>query len=384
MPYCFLCDEAITPANKSDEHVFPNAIGGRLTVADFLCARCNSSAGHRWDAEVARQLHQWTIFFGVVGRRNGPPRALRIETSAGEKLLLRGDGSLSLQHPSITETQTDSGSLLQLSVRDEAELKEMLVGVKRRFPKLDVEKTLQSAAKPAPSYPKGMVKLTSNFGGELSGRSVVKSAVAFAKHLGIDLTEFRTAREYLKSSDGFPCFGYYFEDDLIRNRPAGVPLHCVAVSAEPETGVILAYVEYFGIHRIVACLSQTYMGPSFQGAYAIDPTTGTEFHPTVVLPFTLKDLEEIYEYKRIRRDVQEGTFHNVVPPALKRARDASIRAAVEDALAHALANCGAQPGERITETHGREINRLFAERIAPFWLHLRAPPQWPAQESDVG
>jgi hypothetical protein len=80
---------------------------GRL---ELLCVACNNSTEHHWDAELARQLNQWTIFFDVVGRRNGLPPALRIETSAGEKLLLRGDGSLSLRHPSITETKTVTGS----------------------------------------------------------------------------------------------------------------------------------------------------------------------------------------------------------------------------------------------------------------------------------
>jgi hypothetical protein len=168
---------------------------------------------------------------------------LRIETSAGEKLLLRGDGSLSLQHPSITEKKTNTGSQFQLSVRNEKELREMLLGIKRRFPSLDVEKALQSAEKPAPSYPKGMVK--------------------------------------------------------------------------------------------------SYLGAAFRDAYAIDPTTGDESRPTVVLPFGRNDLKAIYAYERIRRDVQESVFHNVIPPLLKRDRARAIQATVEDALTHALANCGA-------------------------------------------
>jgi hypothetical protein len=157
-----------TGQRDSEEHIFPNAIGGRRVVLGFLCVRCNNSTGHRWDAELARQLSQWTIFFDVTGRRNGLPPALRIETSSGEKLLLRGDGSLSLRHPSITETKTDTGSRFQLSVR-----------------------------------------------------------------------------------------GDYYDDDLVQNRPPGLPLHCVGIAGDPSTGLVLAYIEYCGIHRIVACLSET-------------------------------------------------------------------------------------------------------------------------------
>lgn len=292
MQFCFLCDEHITPANNSDEHIFPNAIGGKRVVTDFLCVKCNNSTGHRWDAELVRQLNQWTIFFDVVGRRKGPPPALRIETSAGEKLLPR------------------------------------------------------------------MIKLSSYFGGELSGRSVVKTAVAFAKYLAVDISKFHPAREYLRNADGFPCFGYYYDEGLLQNRPSGLPLHCVGIDGDPNTGLVLAYVEYFGIYRIVACLSETYLGAAFRDAYAIDPTTGDESRPTVVLPFGRNDLKAIYAYKRIRRDVQESVFHNVIPPALKRDRARAIQTAVEDALAHAWANCGAQPGERATEVSAKEINRL--------------------------
>ena len=43
---------------------------------------------------------------------------------------------------------------------------------------------------------------------------------------------------------------------------------------DPNERQLLAYVEYFGWLRIVACLSNNYEGIAFSHCYAIDPVAG--------------------------------------------------------------------------------------------------------------
>ena len=45
---------------------------------------------------------------------------------------------------------------------------------------------------------------------------------------------------YLRDETAEPAFGYYYERDLVAGRPAGVPIHCVAVTGDPETGMLLS------------------------------------------------------------------------------------------------------------------------------------------------
>jgi hypothetical protein len=50
MRSCALCETAITAENDSDEHLIPNALGGRRKVSGFLYRDCNSRTGEAWDA----------------------------------------------------------------------------------------------------------------------------------------------------------------------------------------------------------------------------------------------------------------------------------------------------------------------------------------------
>jgi len=42
------------------------------------------------------------------------------------------------------------------------------------------------------------------------------------------------AVDYLCDEAAEPAFGYYYERDLVDGRPAGVPIHCVAVTGDPQ------------------------------------------------------------------------------------------------------------------------------------------------------
>ena len=123
------------------------------------------------------------------------------------------------------------------------------------------------------TYPRGAVGHDLSIGGELAGRSMVKSCLALAFANGVDWSACEAALGYLRGQ-GPPCFGYYHDTDLIQGRPVGVPLHCLSVEADPATGLILGYGEYFGFHRFVCLLGEGYCGPSIRSTHAIDPRTG--------------------------------------------------------------------------------------------------------------
>jgi transposase-like protein len=61
MTFCALCHVELSEANYTREHIIPNAIGGRLKIADFICQSCNSTFGYLWDAELAKQLNWFSV-----------------------------------------------------------------------------------------------------------------------------------------------------------------------------------------------------------------------------------------------------------------------------------------------------------------------------------
>lgn len=364
-PICPICTEEIAEADDSEEHIIAAAIGGRRTVTGLLHRVCNNKAGHTWDAELERQLRALALHFGVR-RQRGQTRRMLVTTSAREELLMGSKGQLSMAKPIIAKTPTANGTNYQITAGSLESAREVLEGLKRKHPGIDVEATL-ATGQVRRSYAQGAVKLELGFGGEGAGQSLVKSALALTHEAGIPIDLCGDALSYLRGV-GAPCFGYYFVGDLIAERPAAMPLHCVAIEANPETGLILGYVEFFGIHRAVVCLGRGYDGGAVKSVYAVDPRTGAELNLSVRLGFDAADIEAIYDYQMDDAAGRQEAFSAVFGPALAAQHETERKRVFKEAFDYAWANCGAVENEILTDENKRTIARLFAERAVPFML----------------
>ena len=78
---CWLCSVVITPENDSNEHVIPQAIGGRKTVNGFICKCCNSETGHAWDAGLMKFLEFFTVHENPM-REDGKPTPSKLRPTS--------------------------------------------------------------------------------------------------------------------------------------------------------------------------------------------------------------------------------------------------------------------------------------------------------------
>lgn len=368
-PICAICAKAIAEADDSKEHIITAAIGGRRTVTGLLHQLCNNKAGHTWDAELELQLRPLALHFGAK-RQSGPTRRMLVTTSASEEFLMGARGHLDMAKPVIAKTPTANGTNYQITAGSLESAREVLERLKRKHPHIDVDAAL-ATGQVGRSYVQGAVKLELGFGGEGAGQSLVKSALALAHDAGIPIDHCGDALSYLRGS-GPPCFGYYFVGDLVVGRPAATPLHCIAIAANPETGLILGYVEFFGVHRAVVCLGRGYVGEALKCVYAIDPRTGAELDLAVRLAFDEADIEAIYDYRMDDAAGRQDAFGAVFGPALAAQHEAERKRVFKEAFDYAWANCGAVENEMLTDEHKRTIARLFAERVVPFLLRAGA------------
>lgn len=363
---CAICNLKLIRENNSEEHIILQAIGGRRKIRNFICKSCNNKTGLSWDVELAQQLLPLSHMFDVSRQRGHTPD-LAITTTVGEHLLMRSDGSFTLPVPTCKEEKTPDGKIkINLNARTLTEAKKMLDGIKRKHPSIDANQLLNNANLET-SYLKGMVKHQLNFGGENSGKSIIKSALALACIAGIPAHMCQNAIGYLNLAAP-ACFGYYYATDLITDRPIDIPLHCVAIEANPRNGLILAYAEYFGVYRIVACLGKNYDQEPIKSCYALDPRTGNELNLTVRLNFDFEEIEAIYRYERIPTGALEAAFNTVIPVALKRKFEAEQKRVIDSAINYAFENCGAQYGEIINEKHFQLLTRLLAQKLTPFLI----------------
>jgi len=362
----------IVATRDTVEHLLPESIGGRRGVNGFIHRSCNSKAGATWDAMLATQLQPLCLIFDIA-RQGGKTAPLRVVTTADEHLTIGPGGSLRWTKPIFEKNATSDGrTAYKVSARDMGEARRILLGLQRKHPEIKVDEALAQAERQE-SYAQGAVHLDLGFGGEVSGRSIIKSCLAMAFASGIDWSLCEQAVRYMRDATGEVCFGYYQERDLITGRAPGMPLHCLAVRADPATGLILAYAEYFGIHRIVACLGKSYVGPLIEGCYALDPRDGSTQQVDVALSFNQSDIVDIYAYRRVTPDAMKATVAKIVGPKMRLQHEAEQRRVVSREVDKAFYTCGAQPDERLTQEYLAKISRSVAEGVMPFLAHRTQP-----------
>lgn len=367
LPECALCDIEISESNDTKEHIIPNAIGGRKKIKGFICNICNNKSGDDWESELAKQLNPLSLFFGVSRDRGNTP-SQTFETTGGDKLQLNAEGSMDIHKPEYTETSLGTGVQISINARSMKEAKKMLEGVKRKYPQANIEDLLEGA-KTKSSYCPDMLKFNISFGGQNPGRSIVKSALALAVDSGVDPKLCEHARAYLLDDDAEACFGYYYEKDLLLKRPEGVPLHCVTVVGSPTTKQLLGYVEYFGVQRMVICLSSSYTGDEFTNTYAINPINGEKLDIVVDLIFSNEDIQAIYNYKKIPDGAVADIFNKLIPIGMAASAEKEKSRVINQAVEYAFANCGAEQGGELTQEHKSKLTGLMLEKLEPYIFH---------------
>ncbi|MDH0306665.1 HNH endonuclease [Aeromonas caviae] len=368
-PKCALCDVEITEKNDTKEHLIPNAIGGRKKVKGFICENCNNTAGDNWESALAKQLNPLSLFFGISRERGEAPSQL-FETTGGDKLKLNVDGSMDIERPLYSENPLESGAGVQIQIRARSipEATRMLQGVKRKYPQVDINELLENARSES-SYCPDMLHFNFSFGGHEAGRSIVKSALALAVSSGIPAEKCTEATNYLRNDEAEACFGYFYEIDLVKKRPKGVPLHCVSIKGCSKTKQVIGYVEYFGVQRVVICLARSYEGKDVSNTYAINPITGEELALLIDLNLSNSEIREAYNYKKVPDGSVEAAFSEVIPAGMKASFEKEKDRVINKAVKHAFENCGAKEGEILMPEHIDKLTGLMMEKLEPFILH---------------
>ncbi len=363
---CALCDTPITSDNDSKEHIIPNAIGGWQKVSGFLCRSCNSRTGDTWDKELAEQLNPLGLLLRITRERGSPPSQI-FETIGGQRIRLNADGRMELPDPVFRKTQQGESVEVQIQARSIDEAKGMLQGLKRKHPSLDVEQALKKMNDQAMPLEEPL-KMSFQFGGNNIGRAVVKSALAMAHNGGVRVQDCETALEYLKDSAAPACFGFYYDKDLILNRAENAVFHCIGVSGSKNTGLLLAYVEYYSAQRIIVCLSNNYAGPDVHSIYAIDPIAGEELQLQFAIPLNHEDLNAVYNYEKIPPGAMEAALRAPLSTAIERDFEAEKNRAIAEAVDYGFKNCGAAEGDYLTPEQLHKLTGLMMEKLQPFLM----------------
>lgn len=356
---CALCKIQLTGKNASKEHIFPNAIGGRRTVKRFICATCNSEFGRKWDADLVRQLMPLCTLLDVK-RSRGTNQPFIVERIDGTKLKYHSDGSMSRAEPVCEIDESEDKIEVNIKARTFKELRAMIPGIVKKYPTLSQDKLLQMATRSKEPSPWFKVKL--EFGDGEAGKSVIKTCLAMLYSCGLGINQCEHAQSYLFEG-GEPCFGYFNKRDLVRNRPDQTFPHCVSIRGDSLQKQIVAYVEYFGFQRIVACLSSKYAGEDFSCGYALDPVTGKELDLEVDIDILSSEIRRIYDYEMVDYNVTRRAIEALLDAWLEIDRKRPRDNAIDRTINHALGECGVPSIGRLSDENIDRFSTIVANSL---------------------
>ena len=384
---CWLCGCEFSERGNSKEHIFPRAIGGRRTVSSFICKTCNNKAGGKgkkvlgWDAVLTDRLHGAALLFDI-SRQGNPVPHMNVYTARGDPLILQPGNTL-VEKPAYSEVKNPDGSIsVHVTGFDTKRIKkhveELKGAYRKKYPKGRFVHEETTEGKRLSKTPIGFEW---DFSGPEFDRSVVKSVLALACSMGIGVDDCRMAVDYLRDDkadyDSSLCL-FCYSQDLVRNRPRGLPIHCVHVVCDPNSRTILAYIELYGLVRYIICISKAYDGDGKEATYAINPITGkivsdlafdldhSKFleivitqTPAMVLEGMQKSWNEVLSYREKLLFYRETREHR------------------NESYDECVSELGLSEGDELSDEQAMLFSRCMAAKMRAFIEHWMMPLDFP-------
>jgi hypothetical protein len=292
MKSCYLCDSEFTSNNKSKEHILLNSIGGHLKSTSLLCKECNSKLGHNADTELSNQL-SFLANFLQVKRDKGKNQIIKGgKTKEGKEYHIKDGGTPLLAKPEFKTYQEDNETKYSISARNEKELLEILKGLKKKHPELDLEEVKQKF-QPKKYYLNEPLSYNTTIGGEIAFKSIVKTAVNFYIHTHREKKQVQHLFDYLQDKEKLKICKHFYPKKPIYKKESNEIIHLIHLVGVKHSKILYCFIEFFSSYSFVVKLSDNYIGNSFKQTYAWDLNKNCEVNKSVNLKLTKERLNEI-------------------------------------------------------------------------------------------
>ncbi|MDR4485701.1 MAG: HNH endonuclease [Nitrospirales bacterium] len=270
---CFACKNLCV---LTEEHVIPQALGGRLKES-LYCKDCNESFGKGIDSEIAKQFGHIATILKIQRERGNPQPFGVVGIPKGINLVFDGE-TLSRKDPIVKiERESDRKKLkyADITARTQNELKKIQSSLEEKYEVTGESKTLQELHPgPTDTY------YETTIDNPLIRRAVTKIAYSF---LCVKIREkafssaFEEVRAYIKYGHGtdMACANFVhtqFMTDYSR------PLHKTHICLNRKHKMVVGYVSLFGLFRFTVLLSGSFISQlEWPGLdYTFDPVRRQE------------------------------------------------------------------------------------------------------------
>lgn len=367
MANCYKCDTLLTEANRSEEHIILNACGGRLKSKNLLCKGCNSEFGETFDAKLANATNDLANLL-LIKRHRGEPRPIKGKVeSSGEDYYIEFGGKPIMSKPIISEEVEGEKIELSITARNEKEFRQILTGLKKKYPQLDIEKTVESATYKN-EYLDEPIKFQSQIGGEDVFKSITKSAINYFILKDGENTYIKHLMSYLEGVDEADTVWMHYPEQPIYLPAEDEVSHIVKLVGNPEEKVLYTYIELFNVHNFIVKLSEEYEGQPLDETYVYDLIKMEEIQRVVPLNYSRGQLLDLFENKDAKPFSQvQKKFERTLTIAMKRQSSKHNQDLIVKAMNNSL---GKHPeGTEITKEMINELTNELMKEITPMILH---------------
>lgn len=266
----------ISNKTESEEHIIPNALGGRLLSKKLLCIQCNSTFGSSIDADLANQFNSIVAMLNIK-RDRGKPRAFEAQVEgSGEKYKIEPGGKPRLLKPEIER----GTSTIKIKADNVEQIKTILEREQKRGRYLNlniddiinkIKEDIEQGKLSTQTYLNEALTFDVQPGGVNFWRAICKIATNFYIFSGEDNQHISHLIPYIK--DGIQpsrLYAYFFNRDNLfpKYLEAELVIHSLYLKGEPATKNIYMLIELFSTFQFVVLLSDNYNGKEFKYLYS--------------------------------------------------------------------------------------------------------------------
>lgn len=346
MSRCYLCKNEITDENVSIEHILPNAIGGRLKSSSLICKECNSKFGDTSDACLAKQLEFFANQLNIKRERGSVQNVEMTRESTGETYLVSPEGDLVPRKPLIKERESNGNLEIYVKANDEKTIESILIGLKRKYPKLDITK-FKDALKHEVEYIDEPLHGTISIDGKKIFPAILKIAVNYYIEKGGDIEYVDSAIEDLKNNKTRRV-DFIIKEGLVVESDSEDVLHYIFINGSKEKKHMYAIIELYSAVQFVVKLSDNYNGEDIQHLYVFDVLKRQEIQKEIGL---VPDFDFIFKYSysavKSDYDVFRKRIERILKIGSQRRLDKSIHKITEQSFKNVLG----EPDGRVITHH---------------------------------
>jgi hypothetical protein len=363
--HCYHCGIPLTPANRSQEHIIPNAIGGRWKSTQLWCADCNRHFGATIDAVLCRDLAPFASLLDIDRERGENQLIKNAHTDSGKRYHI-GKGFTPIDSKPTVQIDKEA-QIIHITARNEEEAFLLVKQLKQKYPGLD-DSNLASKFMVNHRYMTQPLNFQASISGPAFTQAVLKIALAAWLDNTHDPETIASALADLKRpADDMQLYHRHFYTPELCHPDTDSVEHIIYIKGEPEKSLLYAYVELFSTYGFVFNLNHQYTGNACTYLYRYDVLTGAQNNTIPSINYT-GALPNNPDLNRIFIELLQSKFNRIMSIAERKAESYQLRQLGERAFKSVMDKH--PKGSEITDSMMVEITAEVTRLAKEYAAHM--------------